>query len=96
LNPLLNNPFALSGMRIIEDATMVDAIEDWSDVRSPSRARRRMRYGHRQNIKIAYVPKKEIYQIGGGFHPVPGGPAFVMHPVMAEELRRKIVNGESA
>lgn len=65
------------GMRVIENAALVDTVEDWSRVRSPGRARRR-RHKHRQNIEIVYVPKTEFYQIGD---------AIMCHPVMAAKLR---------
>lgn len=68
-------------MRIIEDINMTDPVEDWSQVRSPSRAARRRRQGHRQNIKITMVPKKEAYSIDGGR-------TMIMHPDLAAELRR--------
>lgn len=67
------------GMRIIEDASLTDPYEDWSGVRSPSRARRRMGRGHRQNVVIKRTPKKDAYIIGNH--------TIVMHPVMAAELR---------
>lgn len=69
------------GVRIIEDANMFDTAEDWSNVRSPSRARRRMKYGHRQNIKFVHTPKKEAYSIDGGR-------TLIMHPAMAHALRQ--------
>jgi len=75
------NPF--NGIRIIEDINMVDHVEDWSRVRSPSRAERRRRYGHKQNIVIRAVPKKTGYSFNGGR-------SVIMHPEMAQELRRQI------
>ena len=71
------------GVHIVESLEMVDQVEDWSRVRSPSRARRRLRYGHKQNIRIVYVPKKEAFWADNGR-------TLVMHPVMAAELRRQI------
>lgn len=65
-------------MRLIEDINMVDRVEDWSRVRSPSRAERRRRQGHRQNIRIVAVPKKAAFMTPFG---------VVMHPAMAAELR---------
>jgi hypothetical protein len=41
-----------AGVRIIESLHMVDRVEDWSRVRSPGRAARRRRQGHRQNLVI--------------------------------------------
>ena len=50
--------------RIRESRLLVDYVEDWSDVRSPSRAARRRKQGHPQNIRVVAVPKQEGYQIG--------------------------------
>ena len=71
------------GIQIIEDKNLVDMVEDWSDVRSPSRAERRRRQGHRQRIKTTAVPKKDAFSIDGGN-------TFVMHPEIAREFRRQI------
>jgi hypothetical protein len=43
--------------RIIEDRNLVDYVEDRSKVRSPSRARRRLKRGFRQNIVMREVAK---------------------------------------
>ena len=71
------------GIRIIEDRNLVDMVEDWSGVRSPSRAERRRRQGHRQRIKITAIPKKDAFSIDGGR-------TFVMHPEIAKEFRRQV------
>lgn len=42
------------GMRIVETDMVGDAWQDWSGVRSPSRARRRLRQGHPQRIVTRY------------------------------------------
>lgn len=55
---------AFGGVQVRRDWTMVNHIEDWSGVRSPSRAARRRKRGHRQNIKMHYVPKPDVYFIG--------------------------------
>ena len=73
----------LGGVRIIESWHMVDRTEDWSRVRSPSRAARRLRRGYRQNIKITETPKKEAISSDGGL-------TLIIHPEMARELRRQI------
>jgi hypothetical protein len=70
-------------IRIVEDINLVDIVEDWSRVRSPSRAARRRRQGHRQNIRFLRVPKKAAFTIDGGR-------TFVVHPEIAKELRRQI------
>jgi hypothetical protein len=72
----------ISGLRFIESEAMVDQVEDWSRVRSPSRAERRRRQGHRQNVRIVTTPKKEAVSLDGR--------TFYMHPVMADALRREI------
>jgi len=68
------------GMKLVSADHLEDTIEDWSQVRSPSRARRR-RWKHRQNIKFIKVPKKEFYQVGDTIY---------AHPVRIAELRREV------
>jgi hypothetical protein len=68
------------GIRIIEDTSLVDLIEDWSRVRSPSRARRRQRRGYRQNIRFINTPKPHAFMIAPN--------TFAMHPITANEFRR--------
>lgn len=50
----------LGGMALVPAPHMVEAVEDWTRVRSPSRARRRMRQGHRQNMRTIEVPSKDV------------------------------------
>lgn len=45
----------LNGMRIVRSDHLTRMVEDWSGVRSPSRARRRRRQGHQQ--RIIYVQR---------------------------------------
>jgi hypothetical protein len=71
----------LGGLRIIRDINMTDTVEDWSRVRSPSRARRRRKLGHPQNIVWREVPKKDAFKIGD---------ALVMHPETAKALNAMI------
>lgn len=52
----------ISGIRVIESVHMVEPWEDWSKVRSPSRARRRQRQGHRQNIAFRTRPSPGLIQ----------------------------------
>lgn len=66
------------GFRVRLDDLLVDTREDWSGVRSPSRARRRRRQGHPQRIKIVGVPKSEAYRIGD---------MLVMHPATWRQLQ---------
>ncbi len=70
-------------VRIIEDASLVDMVEDWSRVRSPSRARRRRKRGFRQNIVMRAAPKPDIYSIDGGR-------TIVMHPEVARVMKRRM------
>jgi len=69
-----------AGVRIIESLEMVDYVEDWSRVRSPSRAARRRRRGHRQNIRIVAVAKKHAISLEGGR-------TLIMHPELARQFR---------
>jgi hypothetical protein len=72
----------LGGIRIVESLHMVDHVEDWSRVRSPSRAARRRRNGHRQNIVTVAVPKRHAISIDGGR-------TLIMHPEIARWLREQ-------
>lgn len=71
--------YQYAGIHIIEDIRMTDTVEDWSKVRSPARARRRMKYGHRQNVRFLQVPKKTVYSIDRGR-------TLIMHPEIARQL----------
>jgi hypothetical protein len=42
--------------------------EDWSQVKSPSRARRRMKQGHRQRIRYLALPDPKVFVIDGTIH----------------------------
>ena len=67
--------------RIIESIYCSDATQDldWSGARSPSRAKRRRRMGHRQRVKIVRVPWKHAVKLPDG--------KLVMHPVAAQLLK---------
>lgn len=82
---------------IVDDLAMSDAVEDWSTVRSPSRAKRRLKRGFRQNISIKRVPKTEVYKVdSGAFGYNPFGISshsrgqLIMHSVMKKELLKKL------
>lgn len=66
-------------MKIIESLDMIDIYEDWSRVRSPSRAARRRRQGHKQNIIIRGTPKKYGIKLENG--------DVMVHPLFAARLR---------
>jgi hypothetical protein len=53
------------GIEIVRSSMMTEQMEDWSRVRSPSRARRRRLQGHRQRIVYATVPRRDLIWIGG-------------------------------
>ncbi|MBS7545674.1 hypothetical protein [Ancylobacter oerskovii] len=69
------------GLRIVQSRLLERTIEDWSRVRSPSRAARRRRRGHRQNIDVTVTPDPAIYRVGD---------TMVMHPATYLELRRRL------
>ncbi len=73
---------SIAGMNIYEDSLLTETREDWSKVRSPARARRRLKHGHRQNIRIYHVPSPTILQVGES--------ALYMHPETAKKLRQRI------
>ncbi len=66
------------GVNIYESIHLTIQVEDWSDVRSPGRARRR-RAKHRQNIVIRRDPDPNAYQMPDG--------RIHMHPVTARKFR---------
>lgn len=72
-----------SGIRLIADPHMVDVVEDWSEVRSPSRAARRRRQGHRQRIRYREVPKPDIIHL-------PGEGVMVAHPETIAKLNVRL------
>ena len=71
------------GIRLIADRHMVDVVEDWSEVRSPARAARRLRQGHRQRIRYRDVPKPEIIHL-------PGEGVMVAHPETIAKLYARL------
>jgi hypothetical protein len=66
------------GLKIIENPMLTKTIEDWSRVRSPSRARRR-RWKHKQNIKTMTVPSDQMYMTVD---------TVICHPAKVRELRK--------
>lgn len=63
-------------MRIVTDPNMTKTVEDWSKVRSPSRAIRRMKRGYRQNVRTIAVPMEKVFLFSDPF----GRPVVVCHP----------------
>ena len=70
----------IAGIRVIESVEAYEPVEDWSRVRSPSRAARRRRQGHPQNITIRHKPI--CLQHADGY--------FIVHPAIADQFRREI------
>lgn len=89
MSRLLEHPGMLSGLKIIESVSMVDGpFEDWSQVRSPGRARRRRRQGHQQRIRLYYKPREDFLRTADT---IIGHPATiaklkaVLHPQLSEQ-----------
>lgn len=57
-------------------------VEDWSDVRSHGRARRRRRLGHAQRIAFRTIPDPKVYTLPDGM--------MVAHPVTLDALAKAI------
>lgn len=71
-----------AGLEIITNPTLiVEDGEDWSEVRSPARARRRLKRGFPQRIRTKYKPDPKIYRMGN---------RLFMHPAIADTLRKEI------
>lgn len=70
-----------AGIRIVEDSRLTVETQDWSGVRSPSRARRRLRRGFRQNIVYGRKPDPKAYSINGG-------KTLIMHPATYDAVKR--------
>lgn len=75
-----------AGVQIVASLHMVHDVEDWSRVRSPGRAARRRRQGHRQNIVIRSEPRRDAIEIDGG-------KTLVMHPVVLAEMKEQVRRG---
>jgi hypothetical protein len=73
----------LSGVRITTSPHLtVGPFEDWSQVRSPSRAERRRRQGHAQRIRYYYKPSPDLLRLPDG--------SYVGHPETVARLRQMI------
>lgn len=86
-NHHINDLLTYGGLRIMTDPHMTETVEDWSRVRSPSRAARRRRQGHPQQISYREQPKREAYQLGG---------VLVMHPEVYAQLAATLETKEGA
>lgn len=68
------------GMPIVTNRLLTVPAEDWSRVRSPGRARRRMRRGFRQNIRYYDAPTPKAMVIGG---------VIYVHPDMLDAIMKQ-------
>ena len=71
---------------LVNDEVMSNTIEDWSNVRSPSRAKRSLMRGFTQNIIYKKVPKKEIIKFGD---------SLMMHSQTKKEMVKQLGQSES-
>ena len=57
-------------IRIVESPFVptTKEVEDWSACRSPSRAKRRLKRGHPQRMKVVTVPRNEVWIVGGSIY----------------------------
>lgn len=62
---------------VVDDISMSKTVEDWSNVRSYSRAKRRRKRGFPQKITYKIVPKEEFLRFGD---------TIVMHSEMLRKL----------
>lgn len=69
------------GVPVLANPFLVVTAEDWSKVRSPGRARRRMRRGFKQNITVRTVADPKVYMLGGVCH---------MHPEHLAKLEKQL------
>lgn len=71
--------YSYSGMQVIQSVFAVTEEEDWSKVRSPSRARRRIKRGFRQNIVKRQKPAAFKY-----------GETLIVHPQYYSEIASRV------
>jgi hypothetical protein len=83
----MNNPLlgTYAGIRIVETETVGDPYDDWSQVRSPSRAIRRLRRGFKQRIVTRFRAN------GKSFHDTMRNVIYI-HPHDAIILRQAMIN----
>lgn len=69
----------LFGFPLVENASLTVTVEDWSQVRSPARARRRRKLGHPQRIRLRQAPDPNLYPIDGMLVGHPSIIRFLVH-----------------
>lgn len=68
------------GVTIVETALAVKREEDWSRCRSPGRARRRLKQGHRQHMVVREVPG--AYELQGKLY---------IHPEIYSKMSERLL-----
>ena len=71
----------IGGLVVIESWDMVRVVEDWSLCRSRSRAERRRRQGHRQNVRVKVSPRQDVILFGD---------KLICHPDVAARFRENM------
>lgn len=67
------------GLEIRESLHATQSVEDWSGCRSRSRAERRRKQGHRQNVKT--IQKPACFQMGK---------TLLIHPELMRQLKERV------
>jgi hypothetical protein len=75
--------FGFGQTHIIQSEAAYTLVEDWSRCRSPSRAMRRRKLGHKQHVFMRQQP--QMYRMGD---------KIVMHPLLYHKLSGQIARGE--
>lgn len=65
----------------IDPNHVLGPFEDWSKVRSHSRARRRLKAGHKQRIRVYYEPNPNAVVFGD---------SILIHPTMYYKIKNKM------
>lgn len=84
--PPARSGMTFQGHEMRFDDSLVIRSEDWSGVRSPGRARRRLMLGHKQRIIRTATPNRKVFRYEG--HGLM--PTMIMHPAMWTETVLKI------
>ena len=59
---------SFNGMPVMTSLLLTVPFEDWSEVRSKSRARRRMKRGYKQNVRHLQLPDPNVFVINNTIH----------------------------
>lgn len=75
------------GMKVVTNPLLTKTIEDWSNCRSPTRAKRRWKRGYPQRVHFTKIPDMTILAVGD---------TYVMHPAAYQVLLMKTVEAPLA